>query len=1253
MNSLKLKILQDTFDSRFNLNNLKRFTIELLKDCTSLGGDRHNCIWEEFSSYIKAYYPLYSYNDRSMQRMIVLAVELSKGKHARRIQRSFISRILNENNYDAAIVAFYCEDESSWRLSFVKQEYSFTEGGIKLDLTPVKRYSYLVGENEPNHTAQRQLLPIMENDFENPTIEIIEDAFSVEKITKDFFNQYKNKYILLKDHLKTNPQFVYESQRLGLNVEVFADQFSKKMMGQLTFLYFLQKKGWLGVDLIPTNIDVAEYDNIAHKMNLVQRDILEKVYVKYGETYLLKKDVLLILDSNEINILTNYFAETKFNKKWGEGNQTFIRDCFNEYSDKELNYFNDFLKPLFYLALNKRRKNNYFRNLNTKIPFLNGGLFEPLYDYNWRETNFEIPNIFFSNVLDKGKEADGLLDIFDRYNFTVNEDEPLEKEVAIDPEMLGKIFENLLDENDRKSSGSFYTRKEIVHYMCQESIINYLSQEVDIPSEDIREFIMYGDLLSDCDFRNQNDNFSFIKPSILMNIIELDDALKNVRVADPSVGSGAFPLGILNEIIRARSNITNYIVKIDKENELGVGEEAIRRTRSPYEMKWDTIKNCIFAVDIDASAVEITKLRLWLSLVVDQEIIDGTTPPHALPNLDCNIMVGDTLIDEYNGLQLFDSTLIAKMRKKKKKKEVSTTIQLRILGDSTEDLLNKMFELQSRYFDEDDEEKKKEYKGKIDDIRNDLIKYTLQQDNSMDWIEVDKFYKELKHNKSKPYFLWELEYARVFKEKGGFDIVIGNPPYIGEKNNADKFQAIKRCSQWNDFCTRRMNIYYCFVKKGLDLLKSEGILSYIIPHEWLTADNANKLREYILNYKLCRISHFADNLLFEGIGTSSMILEVGKSCNKKNEFPFVLYTGDGEHADNIFKQDKITTLVKQDSLDQSGNKIWSLNAIDQKQENNSKIVSLGSILDVSVGIQTGANKVTSTHVEEGLANPDQIGKGIYELRLGEDIKFLEDDIFLIMDGNALKLNEYETKYIKPLYSGSDLNEWSLEKPQTWMIYVHNKLDEEKCISIIKFLKQFKKILVNRSTVKGQTVVEPEEFDQFSLDDIKRVYSSAGSVQKVMRRKEWYSIFFARENIDFKGPKIMTSSRALKFCFSTEEAFASSGVNFIFFSNKNNKDYQLEIERYSSKHDYLMYVNAILNSDYMKKNLNSQNLNALTGNKIKNEILLYQIDFTSQADILIYNSIVNRAKKIYECKDSVIYNQIECEINELVIKLYSN
>ena len=180
--------------------------------------------------------------------------------------------------------------------------------------------------------------------------------------------------------------------------------------------------------------------------------------------------------------------------------------------------------------------------------------------YHWRDVDFEIPNELFSNEAEKGRDADGILDVFERFNFTMNEDEPLEKEVAVDPEMLGKIFENLLEVSDRKSKGAFYTPREIVHYMCQESLINYLVNEVNVPYEDMKEFILYGELIKDADNRRDvgyGKEFT-IKKTIFDNIVKIDDALKNVKVADPAVGSGAFPLGMLNEIVKARNNITEY-----------------------------------------------------------------------------------------------------------------------------------------------------------------------------------------------------------------------------------------------------------------------------------------------------------------------------------------------------------------------------------------------------------------------------------------------------------------------------------------------------------------------------------------------------------------------------------------------------------------------------------------------------------------------------------------------------------------------
>ena len=147
------------------------------------------------------------------------------------------------------------------------------------------------------------------------------------------------------------------------------------------------------------------------------------------------------------------------------------------------------------------------------------------------------------------------------YNFTINEDEPLEKEVAVDPEMLGKIFENLLEVKERKSKGAFYTPREIVHYMCQESLINYLSNETKIPSEDINLFIKYGEIIKDVDINIDKKEDYKMPQAIIDNLEKIDNALENVTVADPAVGSGAFPLGMLNEIVKARSIIVEYMTK--------------------------------------------------------------------------------------------------------------------------------------------------------------------------------------------------------------------------------------------------------------------------------------------------------------------------------------------------------------------------------------------------------------------------------------------------------------------------------------------------------------------------------------------------------------------------------------------------------------------------------------------------------------------------------------------------------------------
>lgn len=174
------------------------------------------------------------------------------------------------------------------------------------------------------------------------------------------------------------------------------------------------------------------------------------------------------------------------------------------------------------------------------------------------------------------------------YNFTINEDEPLEKEVAVDPEMLGKIFESLLDVGERKSKGAFYTPREIVHYMSQECLINYLNNETNIDTTSLELFIKYGEIIKDADLSIKDKKDYKMPKFIIDNLEDIDKALKNVSVADPAVGSGAFPLGMLNEIVKARSIITEYMIKDLNDNwEM----DKLLSARSLYNLKRHAMKN--------------------------------------------------------------------------------------------------------------------------------------------------------------------------------------------------------------------------------------------------------------------------------------------------------------------------------------------------------------------------------------------------------------------------------------------------------------------------------------------------------------------------------------------------------------------------------------------------------------------------------------------------------------------------------------
>ncbi len=835
-----ISLLDETFDNPYDQTHFINFIKELFNDFDV--SEKKHLIPEVYQEYIlgekyrdgTCYYQEFGeYTDNSRKVIDVLAIKLKRSssvERARTMQRNFVARHLADKNKDAALVAFYGEDPEDWRFSFVKMEYhrEKTDSGVKIikDLTPAKRYSYLVGLNEPNHTCRKQFLDLIMEESINPSLDEIESAFSVEKVTKEFFDKYKELYHELRECLDNVLEKDPRVKKDFIEKDISTDNFAKKLLGQIVFLYFLQKKGWLGV----------ERDEITGKF-----------------------------------------------KDWGTGNKKFLTKLFKKEIVPYNNFFKEVLEPLFYTALAFPRDDDYYTILSfkCKIPFLNGGLFEPIEGYNWKETELLIDNSIFEKIIET----------FDEFNFTVKEDEPLEKEVAVDPEMLGKVFENLLDVTDRKSKGAFYTPREIVHYMCQQSLINYLEtktkeEDVDISVEDLEKFIHFGESSTSEDQRymmeiqrykleikklfneNSSDKARSIskrekqiqdrisKLTLPVSIVKkrelIDKWLAEIKVVDPAVGSGAFPVGMMNEIVKARSILTVFY------------DDNIAEERTNYNLKRETIENSLYGVDIDPSAVDIAKLRFWLSLIVDEEDIKNIQP---LPNLDYKIMCGNSLLEEFEGIKLFNESSIKKQSKIEEFSEMS----------SIQKKLRELKGLQNEFFNEQRKYQKKSLKVKIDNIEWELIEETLKEsDNELSIKRLDKYEK----SKSKPFFIWKLYFSEVFlRERPGFDVVIANPPYVllqDENKDPAFIDSVKRNYETASY---KIDLYHLFIEKGIELLRERGSICYITPSNFVSNNYCLKLRKYIVcNLKLQKLMFFEDDV-FEA-NVNNLIL-LGR--NEKND----------------------------------------------------------------------------------------------------------------------------------------------------------------------------------------------------------------------------------------------------------------------------------------------------------------------------------------------------------------------------------
>lgn len=884
----RIKKVEDTLTSVFNSTRYTDLIREIFPSVKIVAPDKFNKEWTNFASHIEGSYHVGNYVDPDGKKLIIHSVQLVKQSYvenSRSTQRSYAKKLMESGNADAAIVAFFTRGDPKCRLSFVRLDYElkFENGKLSTteNMTPAKRYSYLVGKDEPCHTAISRFHQFITDDpnVAQPSLDDLEEAFSVEKVTQEFFNLYCEKFHQLREALEANPDFVEEAKDHNFT----SSQFAKKLMGQIVFLYFLQKKGWLGVGMWTERLTKKQYDKVFYsysgaRKRLVQ-EYLPMVYVQACEDeFRLKSAAVDQIPNDAEELIANAFPDQR---GWGSGSKTFMRTLFTYATRRGGNFFDDYLEPLFYNALNVNRgESGYDPDLHCRIPFLSGGLFEPIDGYDWKHNDFAIPNEIFSNRKDENdRDADGILDIFDRYNFTMSEDEPLEREVAIDPEMLGKVFENLLEVNDRKSKGAFYTPREIVHYMCQETLISYLVKEIGLKEQDIRDFILLGDFLKDEDTakdRRQGDNEMLISEELYKidkdgNVVvdrlkDIDEALKNIRVADPAVGSGAFPLGMLNEIVRARQNISAYmaITMNGYEKRMMYNNE-----RSPYSLKRETIKNCIFAADIEPSAVDIAQLRLWLSLVIDDEInpnaqspLDGHKSPLALPNLECNIVCGNSLIDKFEGFKLINYN-----------EALGNTngVQMNVFQTAFDAVLPSLLEAQDALFSCDDPAKKQQWKETIDGLKNELAKAQMDGCSPEQW----ERYQEAMRVASRPFVLWHIDFARVFREKGGFDVVIGNPPYVDSEEMTRSMPELRELYTSRYDCAKgNWDLFVLFIEKGMKLLNSESVISFIVPNKFVAAPYTTALRKQIATHQVQEMRDYSNVTVFKTAAVYPVVFRI-------------------------------------------------------------------------------------------------------------------------------------------------------------------------------------------------------------------------------------------------------------------------------------------------------------------------------------------------------------------------------------------
>ncbi len=865
-------------------------------------------------------------------------------------------------------------------------------------------------------------------------------TLSVSELNKDFYKKLSNWFFWAVDVCQMSKDNDYQKNIM----------FCIRMITRIIFNWFIKEKGLLD-------------ENIFKQQTYL--NLLKPEYREQGDLY-----YKVILQNLFFGCLSMPMEERRFRNKTG--------GAYGQNGDRNVN--------IYYRYEDYFKNSSEFLDLVKDIPFINGGLFECLDDkdnkilidcftdnnkQNSDMKNFlNIPDdIFFmekETIVDLSSYFDGdkgykkvgvrgLFPILNSYKFTIDETTPIEEEIALDPELLGRVFENLLAAHNpetkttaRKSTGSYYTPREIVDYMCEQSLINYLKTKVEhlnIANLDnkLTELLSY------------SETQPFDKESEVDVLIK---AVNEVKILDPACGSGAFPMGLLHKLVHILSKLDPNNDKWKSEQLKNITDPVIRQEIDDafkendldYSRKLYLIQNCIYGVDIQPMATQISRLRFFISLIVDEKVDKNKDNMgiYALPNLETKFVAANTLIglDAQEEHSLFASDLKC--------------------------LKDELTECRKEYFNARKREKKNALRKQDKELREKIIKKAedmhFEVEKTAKLVSWNPYAKDVKSDWFDSKWMFNVE---------KFDIVIANPPYIGEKGNKEIFQLVKN-SPLGKFYQGKMDYFYFFFHLALDILKDKGQCAFITTNYYVTASGAKKLRpDFEKRSILRKLINFNELKIFESaLGQHNMITILTKGQNNELKCELINVNKKGFLDDNLTPivsgtdTDTSYNVVLQNEIYEGSeryirltkeNKDSELSAILDKIQTRNDL--LGNICNVNAGIMGGCDFVTpkninytsQTDVEQ---NDIQINDGVFVLDINNN-------------RDARQLNQLlNTNILKKFYKNSDISKFTSSTSSSKKIIfsaISNTNEEQRLIKNI--LSKYKNILTEIRKINNENI----------------------------------------------------------------------------------------------------------------------------------------------------------------------------------------